>query len=94
MDTYLILRRGAWETFQEVEASAQRSKEIGSHMTDKVSWIRSYVIEEDDGRMGTACVYQATSPSSVQEHAMAADLPADEILRVKGTVILKEDPPE
>ena len=49
-------------------------------MSDDVRWIRSYVVEEGDGTLGTVCIYEATSPEAIRKHAQRADLPADEII--------------
>ena len=61
-------------------------------MADDIRWIRSYVVEEPDGRVGTVCIYQATSPDAIREHASRAELAADEIIPVADTVIIREDP--
>ena len=61
-------------------------------MSDDVRWIRSYVTAETDGRVGTVCVYQATSPEAIRRHASAAELPLDEIVKVGDTVIVRPDP--
>jgi len=47
---------------------------------------------ETDGSVGTVCIYQATSPEAIREHAKRADLPADEIIEVADTVIVRPDP--
>jgi thiamine biosynthesis protein ThiC len=61
-------------------------------MSDDIRWIRSYVLEEGGGSVGTVCVYQATSPEKIREHASRADLPADEIIKVADTVLVRPDP--
>ena len=61
-------------------------------MADDVRWIRSYVLGETDGSVGTVCIYQATSPEAIRRHAAAADLPVDEIIEVADTVIVRPDP--
>ena len=61
-------------------------------MSDDIRWIRSYVLEEPDGRVGTVCIYQATSPEAIREHASRAGLAADEIIPVGDTVVIREDP--
>jgi hypothetical protein len=50
------------------------------------------VLEEGGGSVGTVCIYQASSPDAIRDHAGAADLPVDEIIMVADTVILREDP--
>ncbi len=93
MDTYVILRRTAWQSPEELEVAAGRSAKVGDEeMSDDIRWIRSYVLEEDGGTVGTVCVYQATSPEAIREHAGRADLPADEIIRIADTVIVRPDP--
>ncbi len=93
MNTYVILRRSAWASGEELEQAAGRSKAVGDdEMSDDIRWIRSYVIEEPDGRVGTVCIYQATSPEAIREHASRADLAADEIIPVGDTVVIREDP--
>ena len=93
MNTYAILRRNGWQTPEDLEAAALRSKQVGDEqMPDQVSWIRSYVLVEEDGTLGTVCIYQATDPAAVLRHAECADLPVDEILPVADTVIVRPDP--
>ena len=91
MDTYVILRRDGWRSGEELGEAAARSTAEGEKMADDVRWIRSYVLEEGNG-VGTVCIYQATSPEAIREHAAAADLPVDEIVRVVDTVIIRPDP--
>ena len=92
MDTYVILRRGGWRSAEELEEAAARSTRVGNEeMPDDIRWIRSYVLE-DQGGLGTVCVYQASSPEKIREHAERADLPVDEIVKVADTVIVREDP--
>ncbi|MFN8160681.1 MAG: DUF4242 domain-containing protein [Solirubrobacterales bacterium] len=94
MDTYIIRRQQAWASTQELEATAKRSGEVaGDEFPDDIAWIRSYVIKEDDGTLGTVCVYQASSPEKVREHAGRVGMPADEILDVVDTVVIRPDPP-
>ena len=61
-------------------------------MPEDIRWIRSYVICEPDGRLGTVCVYQASSPEAIREHARRARMTADEIVRVADTVVVRADP--
>ena len=61
-------------------------------MSDDIRWIRSYVLGEDSGSLGTVCIYQASSPEAIKEHASKADLPCDEIIPVADTVIVRADP--
>jgi hypothetical protein len=92
MDTYVILRRGGWRSPEDLQAAAERSTAEGDKMPDDIRWIRSYVLEEDGGSVGTVCIYQASSPEAIRKHAGAADLPVDEIVKVADTVKVREDP--
>jgi Protein of unknown function (DUF4242) len=93
VDTYVILRRSGWSSPEELERAAERSRQVGDEeMSDDIRWIRSYVLEEDGGSVGTVCIYQASSPDAIRDHAGRADLPADEIIRVADTVLVRPDP--
>jgi sporulation protein YlmC with PRC-barrel domain len=93
MDTYVILRRHGWRTPADLEEAARRSGRVGDEeMPDDVRWIRSYALAEEDGTVGTVCVYEASGPEAIREHARRADLPADEIIAVADTVIVRPDP--
>jgi thiamine biosynthesis protein ThiC len=93
MQTYVILRRNGWRSPEELEAAAARSKQVGDEeMAEDIRWIRSYVTAESDGGLGTVCVYQATSPEKIREHAERAGLPVDEIIEVADTVLVRPDP--
>jgi hypothetical protein len=93
MDTYVILRRSGWRSPGDLQAAAERSTKVGDEeMSDDIRWIRSYVLEEDGGTVGTVCVYQASSPEAIRDHASRADLPVDEIIPVADTVLVRPDP--
>jgi hypothetical protein len=93
MDTYVILRRSGWRSGGDLEAAAERSRQVGNEeMSDDIRWIRSYVLEEGGGTVGTVCIYQATSPEAIRDHASRADLPIDEIIPVADTVLVRPDP--
>ena len=92
MDTYVILRRSGWRSPEDLQAAAERSTAEGEKMSDDVRWIRSYVLQEDGGDVGTVCIYQASSPEAIKQHAGNADLPVDEIIPVADTVLVRPDP--
>ena len=91
METYVILRRGAWRTSEDLQAAAARSSTEAQRMPDDIRWIRSYVLDEQVQGVGTVCIYEATSPEAVRSHADAAGLPVDEIVRVTDTVLMGPD---
>lgn len=92
METYVILRRHGFRDGDDLRAAAERSTIEGEQMSDGVRWIRSYVLAEEDGTLGTVCIYQATSPEAIREHASRAILPVDEIIPVADTVLVRPDP--
>ncbi len=92
MKTYVILRRSGWKSPDELEQAAARSTAEGDKTPDDIRWIRSYVMAEEDGSLGTVCIYQASSPEAIRNHAGLADLPVDEIIEVADTVVVRPDP--
>jgi sporulation protein YlmC with PRC-barrel domain len=93
MDTYVILRRSGWSSPAELQEAAERSGRVGDdEMSVDIRWIRSYVLEEGGGSVGTVCIYQASSPEAIREHGSRADLPVDEVIRVADTVLIRPDP--
>ncbi len=93
MKTYVIRRENAWSGPDELEATAERSKQVAEDdFPDDISWIRSYVIAEPGGTLGTVCIYQASGIDAVRDHAKRVDMPADEILEIADTVIIRPDP--
>jgi Nickel responsive protein SCO4226-like len=93
MDLYVILRRSGWRSPEDLGEAAVRSKRVADEdMPDDIKWIRSYVLEEGAGSVGTVCVYEASSPEAIRKHASLADLPVDEIIAVADTVLVRPDP--
>ena len=93
MNTYVIMRRNGWRTGADLEAAAARSTAVGDEeMSDDIKWIRSYVLDEGDGQVGTVCIYQASSEEAIRDHAARADLPVDDIVLVADTVLVRPDP--
>jgi Protein of unknown function (DUF4242) len=92
METYVIVRRRGWEGPDALREAAERSTSEGERVPDDIRWIRSYVLAETDGSLGTVCIYQASSPEAIRRHAAAAALPIDEVIAVADTVIVRADP--
>ena len=93
MQTFVIFRRSAWEDEPDLEDAVAESNRVSDEeMPGQVKWIRSYVLEEEDGTLGTVCIYQAEDADAIMEHAQRAGLPADEVLPVVNTVIVRDDP--
>jgi hypothetical protein len=93
MQLYMIRRRSGWATPAELEQGAARSREVAdTEFPQDIRWIRSYVVPEADGTLGTFCVYQATSDDAIRRHAGRVGMPADEIHAVADTVVIRPDP--
>ncbi len=93
MTTYAILRRTGWRIPEDLEAAAMRSRQVGDEqMPDDIRWIRSYVLSEASGELGTVCIYEASSVEAIRCHATSAGLPVDEIVPIVDTVIVRPDP--
>ena len=92
MELYVILRRNGWRTPGDLQEAAARSTTEGDRTPDDIRWIRSYVLGERDGSLGTVCIYEASSPEKIREHAERADLPVTEIIPIADTVVVRPDP--
>jgi hypothetical protein len=93
MDLYVIRRPSAWANLNELQAAGAKSARIGNEdMPDRVRWIRSYVVHEPDGRIGTFCIYEARDGESIREHARRVGMPGDEFYKVATTVVVRNDP--
>jgi sporulation protein YlmC with PRC-barrel domain len=91
--TYAIRRLNAWKSPAEVEEIAGRSKQVADdEFAADIRWIRSYVIAEEDGTLGSVCIYQASSPEAIRKHADRVGMPADQIWAVADTVVIRPDP--
>jgi len=93
MNTYVVRRRAGWGCLADLEKAGAVSKRVGDEqMADRVRWIRTYALKEENGRIGTICIYQATDIDALRDHAARAGLPADEIVPVEATVVIRPDP--
>jgi hypothetical protein len=85
MAVYVILRRGGWRTADELHEALKRSSAESEWLS--VGRLRSYVLAEVDGSLGTVCVYDAPTPEAVRLHAYRAGIPVDEIVAVADIVV-------
>jgi Protein of unknown function (DUF4242) len=93
MNLYVIRRPSGWRTPEDLQAAAGRSKKVGEEeMSSDIRWIRSYVVHEADGGLGTFCIYQASSVEKIREHAARAGIPASDIFEIADTVVIRADP--
>jgi hypothetical protein len=95
MELYVIRRPSAWADLKELEVAGAKSANIGQEqMSDRVQWIRSYVVHEADGRIGTFCIYQARDGEAIREHARRVGMPGEEFYKIATTVVVRGDPSE
>jgi len=95
MQLYVIRRPSAWASAEALKEAAARSAQIGNEeMSDRVRWIRSYVVNEADGRLGTFCIYEAKDGEAIREHARRVGMPGEEFYPVASTVVVRPDPAE
>lgn len=93
MELYVIRRPSAWANMAELEAAGAKSAKIGTEqLSDRVRWIRSYVVHEADGRIGTFCIYEARDGESIREHARRVGMPGEDFHKVAATVVVNPDP--
>jgi hypothetical protein len=91
MKLYAIFRRSGW-TPDEIEAADARSNAESAKRADRLRKIRSYLLDEPDGTLGTICIYQAVGPEAIIEHSHAADLPCDGIVEITAIDVHRPDP--
>jgi uncharacterized protein len=76
MDTYVILRRSAWGSPEELGEAAGRSKSVGDdEMSDDIRWIRSYVLSRP-ARGSTGAVAAPSRDRARGERARAKRIEA------------------
>ncbi|HZB77656.1 MAG TPA: nickel-binding protein [Solirubrobacteraceae bacterium] len=92
MQLYVIMRRNGFRDADDLQAAAARSTAEGDKPGSGVRWIRSYAVAEESGEVGTVCLYEADSPEAIRAHARASAMPADEIVPVAETVVVRPDP--
>ena len=90
MNLFVIRRPSAWASLQELEAAGAKSAKVAKEqMSGTVSWIRSYVVHEPDGRIGTFCIYEAKDGEAIRDHAKRVGMPGEEFYPITDTVILE-----
>ena len=84
MAKYLIERRipGAGKlTPPELKAISQQSNGVLSTMSDRVTWLHSYVLDDH-----IFCVYESDSVASIEEHARCLGVPANVISEIHNVI--------
>jgi uncharacterized protein DUF4242 len=80
MNTYAIRREQPWQSPAEIEAAAERSRQIAAaEFPGEIRWIRSYLLQ-DGAALETVSVYQATHSEVVRRHAERVGIPAAEVV--------------
>lgn len=95
MQLYVIRRPSAWASLADLEIAGAKSARIGDEeFSDSIRWIRSYVVREPDGRIGTFCIYEAKDGEAIRAHAARVGMPGEEFYEVATTAIIRPDPAE
>ena len=92
MNLYLVPRTRIWLSEEEVAAATDCVPAVNETLCEHVRWIRSYIVQEDDGTFGAHCLYEASSPEMLRRHAEALMLPTDAIKPVAVTIVAAPDP--
>ena len=92
MPLFVVPRTRAWLSEEELAAATDCIPAVNERMSEHVRWIRSYIVEEDDGTFSGFCVYEATSPEHLLAHGEALMLPTDAIKQVATTFVAAPDP--
>ena len=93
MQLFAVRRPGVWAKFDEVSVAASRSAHIGDRdMADRIRWIRSYVIEEANQRIGSLCIYLAEDEAAIREHAKRVGMAGNMIVPIVDTIVVRPDP--
>lgn len=92
MDLYIIRRRGVWANEEELKVTNEKSVQVGEDMAERLRWIRSYAVTEEDGRIGSVCIYEAQDPDAIREHGRRIGAPSEDFQVVRGAVVKRPDP--
>lgn len=92
MDLYIIRRHGIWSSEEDLAAANRKSLQVGDEMQDRLRWIRSYAVTEEDGRIGSVCIYEAADRDAIREHGERIGAPSEDVRMVRGTAVKRGDP--
>jgi hypothetical protein len=92
MDLYIIRRHGVWSNEDELAATNEKSLQVGEEMKDRLRWIRSYAVTEEDGRIGSVCIYEASDREAIREHGQRIGAPSEDVRVARGTAVKRDDP--
>ena len=92
MNLYLVPRTRAFLSDEELAAAADCLPAVNETLRGELRWIRSYVVQEDDGTYSAYCIYEASSPEVLVRHGEAMRLPTDAVKPVVITTVNAPDP--
>ena len=92
MDLYVILRRNGWPMATSWKRPPGARPRWETTRARASAGSAATCSRRRPAALGTVCIYEAESPEAIRAHAQAADLPADEIIPVADTVIVRPDP--
>ena len=92
MPLYVVPRTRVWLSEEELAAAADCIPAVNESLARARALDPLLRRREDDGTFGAYCVYEATSPEHLREHAEALMLPTDAIKPVAMTVVAAPDP--
>jgi hypothetical protein len=92
MQLYHIRRPRFAADADELAAKSARSEQVLKEMSDRLRWIRTYVVNEEDGSLGCVCLFEATDEEAIREHGRRIGKTGMEIRPVQDTAIVNPDP--
>ena len=92
VNLYIVPRTRAWRSEEELAAAVDCLPSVTAVVSDDIRWIRSYIVQEDDGTFSAFCLYEASSEEALLRHGESMRLPTDGIKRVASTIVNAPDP--
>ena len=66
---------------EELRAISEKSNGVLSSLGTKIQWVQSFVTDDK-----IICIYNATSPDIIKEHARCGGFPANRISQVRAVI--------
>ena len=89
----MVRRRDGWSCADTRIGAPDGSARYGSiEAPERVRWLRSYVFRDNSGALGAMCVFEATSEEAIRKHAARVNIPADEIIEIMETIVIRPEP--
>lgn len=77
MPLYVVPRSRAWRSEEELAATSDCAPDVAALYG--ITLIRSYLVTEEDGTLGSFCIYDAPNADVLREYSAALRLPADAV---------------